>query len=105
MRIESLYIDGFGHFNQRTFGPFGSSVTIFDGENEAGKSTLLAFIRTVLYGFPSRGRDAHYPPIRGGKHGGHIVVTAEDGIRYKVERYVAAKGGNLSVKGEDGTWN
>jgi uncharacterized protein YhaN len=103
MRIESLYIDGFGIFTQRAFGPFNAPVTIFDGENETGKSTLLAFIRTVLYGFPSRHRDEHYPPIRGGKHGGHIVVTAEDGIRYKVERYVAAKGGSLSVKGEDGT--
>ena len=93
MRIESLYIDGFGHFTQRTFGPFGSSVTIFDGENEAGKSTLLAFIRTVLYGFPSRGRDEHYPPIRGGRHGGHIVVTDEVGARYTVQRYAAARRG------------
>ena len=103
MRIESLYIDGFGHFNQRTFGPFGSSVTIFDGENEAGKSTLLAFIRTVLYGFPSRGRDEHYPPIRGGRHGGHIVVTDEVGARYTVQRYAAARRGDLNIKGEDGT--
>ena len=64
MRIETLYIDGFGHFTQRTFGPFDAPITIFDGENEAGKSTLLAFIRTVLYGFPTRGRNEYYPPFR-----------------------------------------
>ena len=55
MRIDRIYIDGFGHFEQTTFGPFGSQVTIFEGENESGKTTLLAFIRTVLYGFPGRG--------------------------------------------------
>ncbi len=33
MRIDSLYIDGFGHFAQRTFGPFDVPITIFDGEN------------------------------------------------------------------------
>ena len=63
MRIETLYIDGFGHFAQRTFGPFNAPITIFHGENEAGKSTLLAFIRTVLYGFPTRGRNEYYPPF------------------------------------------
>ena len=103
MRIETLYIDGFGHFTQRTFGPFNAPITIFDGENEAGKSTLLAFIRTVLYGFPTRGRNEYYPPFRGGRHGGHMVVSDDSGTRYIVERYAAARGGNLSIKDLDGT--
>ena len=103
MRIESLYIDGFGHFAQHTFGPFKAPITIFEGENEAGKTTLLAFIRTILFGFPSRGRDEHYPPFKGGRHGGHIVVVDENGTRYTVERYAGVRGGNLSVKDESGT--
>jgi uncharacterized protein YhaN len=102
MRIESLYIDGFGHFAQHTFGPFDAPITIFEGENEAGKTTLLAFIRTILFGFPSRGRDEHYPPFKGGKHGGHIVVLDENGTRYTVERHAGVRGGILSVKDDSG---
>ena len=93
MRIESIYIDGFGHFEQTTFGPFGSQITIFEGENESGKTTLLAFIRTVLYGFPGRGGAEHYPPLRGGKHGGRIVIADDSGERYTVERYAGRRGG------------
>jgi uncharacterized protein YhaN len=52
MRLEELFLDGFGHFHQRTFSPAGRPVTVFHGPNEAGKSTLLAFIRTILFGFP-----------------------------------------------------
>ena len=103
MRIERIYIDGFGHFADTTFGPFSSQVTIFEGENEAGKSTLLAFIRTVLYGFPRLRRDDHYPPIRGGKHGGRIVVADDSGELYTVERYAGSRGGTLKILGEDGT--
>ena len=102
MRIESIYIDGFGHFEQTTFGPFGSQVTIFEGENESGKTTLLAFIRTVLYGFPGRGGAEHYPPLRGGKHGGRIVIADDSGERYTVERYAGRRGGPVKILGEDG---
>ena len=41
MRLEELYLDGFGHFHQRLFSPEGKPVTVFYGPNEAGKSTLL----------------------------------------------------------------
>ncbi|MDA1276444.1 MAG: AAA family ATPase [Verrucomicrobia bacterium] len=102
MRIEKLFIDGFGHFAQSEFGPFNAPITIFYGENEAGKSTILAFIRTILFGFPTRGRDEFYPALRGGRHGGHIVIVDDDGTRYSIERFAAARGGNLSVKDEEG---
>ena len=102
MRIDSLYIDGFGHFAQRTFGPFDAPITVFDGENEAGKTTILAFIRTILFGFPTTKRNDFYPPSRGGKHGGHIVVIGDNGTRYTVERYTGPKGGILSIKDEVG---
>ena len=102
MRIESLYIDGFGHFTQSEFGPFDAPISIFYGENEAGKTTLLAFIRTILFGFPTRGRDEFYPPFRGGRHGGHLVVVDDSGTRYTIERFAGARGGNLTVKDDSG---
>ena len=45
VRIEELYLEGFGHFHQRSIGPLSGPVTVFYGPNEAGKSTTLAFIR------------------------------------------------------------
>ena len=98
MKLEELFLDGFGHFNQRTFSPAGMPVTVFYGPNEAGKSTILAFIRTVLFGFPRQGRDAHYPPIAGGRHGGRIRLSGDDGQAYLLERYAAARGMTVAVR-------
>lgn len=47
MKIRELYIDGFGHFHDQHIGPFLSPVVVLHGPNEAGKTTLLAFIRTI----------------------------------------------------------
>ena len=37
---------------------FSSGVNIIEAPNESGKSTLLAFLRVMLYGFPPRERGA-----------------------------------------------
>ncbi len=100
MRIKELYLDGFGHFHQRTMGPVTGPVTVFYGPNEAGKSTTLAFIRAVLLGFPSR-FNSHYPPMSGGRHGGRITVSDSNGEVYVVERYAGARGG-LSIATANG---
>ena len=95
MRLEELYLDGFGHFHQHIMGSISAPVTVFYGPNEAGKSTLLAFIRAILFGFPAR-FNGHYPPLEGGKHGGRVKLSNDAGIIYDVERYSGARGG-LSV--------
>ncbi len=100
MRIEELYLDGFGRFHQRILGPVTGPVTVFYGPNEAGKSTTLAFIRAVLFGFPAR-FNSHYPPLAGGRHGGRITVSDSAGAVYGVERYAGARGG-LSIAASNG---
>ena len=100
MRIEELYLDGFGHFHQQTIGPVSGPVTVFYGPNEAGKSTTLAFIRAILFGFPAR-FNSHYPPLAGGRHGGRIALRDDGGAVYGVERYAGARGG-LAVAAPDG---
>ncbi len=91
MRLKELYVDGFGHFHQRSIGPIAGPVTVFYGPNEAGKSTLLAFIRAILFGFP-RQYNNHYPPLSGGRHGGRITLSDGQGAIYVVER-TAGRGG------------
>lgn len=102
MKIERIHIEGFGHFTDRTFGPFSSPIYVFFGENEAGKSTLLAFIRTVLFGYPSRGRKDWYPALYGGRHGGSITIRADDGQLYMVERIDDNRGVSLRILLESG---
>ena len=97
MKIKEIFIDGFGRFNQKSFEPLKSPVVIMFGPNEAGKSTLLNFVRTILFGFPLRNSAHHYPALNGGRHGGNIVVTADDGSEYNVERYIGSKGGEVSI--------
>ena len=96
MRLEELYLDGFGRFHQQTL-KISEPVTVLYGPNEAGKSTLLAFIRAILFGFPTQFNN-HYPPFAGGKHGGWIRLSNDDGNAYKIERF-AGKSGGLSVVG------
>ena len=102
MKIHEISIDGFGHFRDERIGPFSSRVVVLYGPNEAGKTTLLEFIRTILFGFPSQLRDKHYPPFAGGKHGGRITVVDENGAQYVIERDVGSKGGPVEVRDGSG---
>ena len=95
MKISDLYLDGFGHFHQRSIGPLTEPVTVIHGPNEAGKSTLLAFIRTILFGFPPRVR-SFYPPQAGGRHGGRITLVDDDGEAYVVERFAGTGAASAS---------
>ncbi len=71
MIIERLHIDGFGIFFNKGISGFGKGVNILYGKNEAGKSTLLDFIRMTLFGYPRQTIERR-PPIYGGSHGGRI---------------------------------
>ena len=86
MRLKKLYLDGFGHFHKHTIDDISDNVTVFYGPNEAGKSTLLAFIRGVLFEFP-RSVAGHYPPLSGGRHGGLITVSDAAGDSHTIERF------------------
>jgi len=102
MKIERVQIDGFGELSDFPVGPFDGLLTVIHGPNEAGKSTLLEFIRTVLFGFPLRGRAQYYAPIKGGRHGGGLRVIDDRNVRYIVERTETARGEVLAVRSDDG---
>ena len=99
MRIEWLSIDGFGHFSGYESGPLNGRAVVFYGPNEAGKTTLLAFIRAILFGFPRRTDPLWFPALAGGKHGGRIRLC--DG--HIVERYQGVHGGPVTVTLPDGS--
>ena len=78
MRINALEVDGFGVWTELKLDPLGQRLTVFYGPNEAGKTTLLQFIRSVLYGF-SPERQRYLPPLHGGKPGGSLWVEGPAG--------------------------
>ena len=87
MRIREIHIDGFGRFADSQFGPLERPVTVFYGPNEAGKSTLLEFVRRMLFGFPRRsGRVNSYPALAGGRYGGRLTAEDSGGRLYDVRR-------------------
>ena len=102
MKIERIELDGFGLFAGYSLGPFDAPLTVLHGPNEAGKSTLLAAIRAILFGFPLRGAKEHYPPLAGGRHGGRLHVVNERGERLLIERHQGARGGPVAISTESG---
>src|SRR5215475_8761869 len=85
MRIENIHVEGFGVWNDKSWGLLGPGLNIFHGPNETGKSTLMAFIRSMLFGFEKRGSVKRYEPLKGGSHGGWLDLVVGD-TRLRLER-------------------
>jgi uncharacterized protein YhaN len=79
MKITDLKIDGFGVWHDLTLRSLSPELTVFYGPNEAGKSTLMQFMRSVLYGVTPARRERYLPPVVGGRPGGWLKVQTENG--------------------------
>jgi uncharacterized protein YhaN len=77
MKIEEIYIDGFGHFHNTKLDALSPHLTVITGPNEAGKSTLLEFIRRMFFGFKKQGSNT-YLHLNGGDMGGRLRLTTRD---------------------------
>ena len=86
MIFRRIVIDGFGVWNNLVLEDLDRGLNVFMAPNEGGKSTLMAFIRAVLFGFKKRGHASRYQPINGGKHGGYIDVE-EGADFYRIARF------------------
>ncbi|MCH2373480.1 MAG: AAA family ATPase [Planctomycetes bacterium] len=91
MKIRGWSIGGFGVFQDKRVDGVGDGFTVFLGPNEAGKSTLLAFLRGVFFGFPDgRSKEPRYRPLSGGRHGGCVFVENSSG-EITIEREAARR--------------
>ncbi len=101
MQIRGWHIDGFGVLHDYRVDDIPAGLTVFSGPNEAGKSTLLAFIRGMMFGFvPGPAGTGQYPPLRGGRHGGEIVLGDQDGTTHVIERYAGRRGVRATREGQ-----
>lgn len=54
MKIQQIHINRFGHFHESDLVFAGDGLQVIYGPNEAGKTTLLEFLRGLLFDFPAR---------------------------------------------------
>lgn len=98
MKISEFFINGFGIFADKRVSGLSPGVNLFSGDNEAGKSTLLAFFRAILFGFETGHSKANqYKPLSGGEHGGVVTLELSTGSSYRVERRPGTANGRVSV--------
>jgi len=105
MKVKDIQVDGFGVWSGLAVDSIPESMTLFYGPNEAGKTTLMQFLRAMFYGFTPERRGRYLPPVYGGTPGGAIRVTGPGG-GYEIRRHAQLTDngttGQLSVTGQDG---
>ncbi len=103
MRIAALQIDSFGVFRDLALTKLPPGLVLIQGDNEAGKSTLLWFLRGMLFGFPDgRSKDPRYLLADGAAHGGQLDIVTDNGGRYSIARRGTRGGGEVTITdGED----
>jgi uncharacterized protein YhaN len=107
MRIDTIHIDHYGGLNDLNLSLDGG-FQVIQGLNEEGKTTLLAFVRGVFFGFkqalPHIGVRSAPFYTEGERMGGRIKVMVElDGKerRYEVIRHTPTQDGTLSIRDID----
>ncbi len=79
MKIDKIEINAFGKLKNFSL-DFSDNINVVFGENENGKSTVMAFIKAMFYGFGKKptgalGEMEKYTPWQGGKPSGKIYFS------------------------------
>lgn len=93
MRLERLEVSGFGCLRDLDV-TFGAALTLLEGDNESGKSTLHRAIRAALYGIDAGGQGravdrsdwSRWAPWVPGPYGVALTYRLDDGRRIRVAR-------------------
>ena len=89
MKLLSCHIENFGGLSDFRL-RFEDDITVIMEENGWGKTTLSAFLLSMFYGLPQRGKDsarerARFLPWKGGTCGGSLTF-AHRGTAYRILR-------------------
>lgn len=91
MKIETVKINNFGKLNNKEIN-LKDGINIIYGKNESGKSTLLNFIKSILYGISRNKKSGEisdldrYMPWKIGEFSGKIKYELDNGEKYEVYR-------------------
>lgn len=101
MWIRGWSVDGFGHLRNATLEGLTEGVNVILGPNESGKTTVVHFLRWVLFGFPDPRTSVvqqYRPPT--GTYGGRVTVQ-HDGASITAQRFQGQEHPELT--GADGS--
>lgn len=103
MIIKRIYINGFGKLRDLSL-ELSDGINIITGPNEAGKSTIHLFIRSMLYGAGIHRRGKERPVWErmrpwhdGEKYGGSIDIE-KDGKIWRIERDFNKAADDLKIR-------
>lgn len=107
MWIEEIFIDRFGGVSHFPLSGLTPGLNVVLGPNEAGKSTLLEFIRSIFFGFKRKSvkpEDNTYQTPDGSLRRGRLLVRTSQGERLRLERseQTRRKEGVLTITDEQG---
>ncbi|KRM67907.1 hypothetical protein FD06_GL000359 [Apilactobacillus ozensis DSM 23829 = JCM 17196] len=101
MIIKQLNIFGYGKWQDSTITLKSKNLNVIFGNNESGKTTLISFIKGILFGF----KDGHntyeqYIPKNTKSYGGELLVDVNNKL-LKIKRIAGTHGGELSIVDND----
>lgn len=97
MKIKEIEIYGYGKWVDKAFTDI-SSLQIYYGKNEAGKTTLMSFVHSVLFGFPTKqSSELRYEPKESTRYGGCLTVTDTPYGDAVIERVKGKANGDVTV--------
>ena len=101
MKLGPLHINAFGHFTEYQVPLTDRGLQVIYGPNEAGKTTLLEFIRGWLFDFPVR---SDYDFKSGLTMSGHGELLLSDGRSVELRRRKGNKNKvSIRIDGQDTT--
>ncbi len=93
MIVKKIYMEGFGKFSDKTI-EFSDGLTVIEGGNESGKTTVAMFLLAMFYGIEKKrpgeeGEDDMYQkflPWDNKDHFGGSMDFEHDGVMYRLTR-------------------
>jgi uncharacterized protein YhaN len=102
MKISEIHIYGYGKLENLSLKNL-DQFQVFYGENEAGKSTIMSFIHSILFGFPTKQQsELRYEPKIHAKYGGKLIVQHPTEGQVVIERVKGKAVGDVIVNLENG---
>ncbi|MDR1480238.1 MAG: AAA family ATPase [Planctomycetaceae bacterium] len=98
MKVRGFEVERFGIWSGLTISKLFDGVNVFYGANEAGKSTIMEFIRAELYGFDENRRQ-YARRICGNN------VAIETNVDHNGDVLYSVAGGTLNLESASGSYN
>ncbi|WP_062352327.1 ATP-binding protein [Bacillus kwashiorkori] len=103
MNIKEIHIYGYGKFENYHIDNL-QPIQVIYGQNEAGKSTIMSFIHSIFFGFPTKQQsEPRYEPKFHSKYGGQLVIETTDFGVVRIERVKGKATGDVTVFLQDGS--